>query len=208
MKPRSIALTSLLVLGLAAIASHTSRADGIAIGDPAPKADVAMKNIDGKDVTIAGLKGEKGTLVVFTCNHCPWAKAWETRIVDLGNSYRKRGIGVVAINSNDPEAYPEDGYADMQKRAKQRKIMYAYAVDATSEIARAFGATHTPEAFIFDREGKLVYHGGIDDNAKEPQRVKQRWLRDALDAVIAGKAVALAETKAMGCGIKFRNGAS
>jgi len=145
---------------------------------------------------------------VFTCNHCPWAKAWETRIVELGNTYRKKGIGVIAINSNDPDAYPEDSFAEMQTRAKQRKIAYPYVVDASSNVARAFGASHTPEAFVFDASGKLVYHGGIDDNAKEPNKVTQRWLRDALSAVSAGKPVAMAETKAFGCGIKFRKEAS
>jgi peroxiredoxin len=208
MRLRSWTLMTLIAALSVGAAARTGFADGIAIGDAAPMADEAMKNVDGKDVTIAGLKGTKGTLVVFTCNHCPWAKAWETRIVELGNTYRKKGIGVIAINSNDPDAYPEDSFAEMQTRAKQRKIAYPYVVDASSNVARAFGASHTPEAFVFDASGKLVYHGGIDDNAKEPNKVTQRWLRDALSAVSAGKPVAMAETKAFGCGIKFRKEAS
>jgi peroxiredoxin len=170
--------------------------------------DHAMKNVDGKDVTIAAVQGAKGTLVVFTCNHCPWAQAWETRIVELGNTYRKKGVGVIAINSNDPEEYPEDGYTEMQSRAKQRKIAYPYVVDATSNVARAFGASKTPEVYLFDASGKLVYHGAVDDNAKEPKKVTTRWLRDALAALAAGKPIAMAETKAFGCGIKYRKDAS
>ena len=176
----------------------------LALGAVAPMSDVKMMNVDGKSVALADLRGTKGTLVVFTCNHCPWAKAWETRIVELGNTYAKRGVGVVAVNSNDPSAYPEDAYGAMQARAKQRGMAFPYVVDATSDLARAFGASHTPEAFLFDRKGKLVYHGAIDDNAKEPEKVTARWLRDALEATVGGKAVAVRESKALGCGIKYR----
>jgi peroxiredoxin len=207
-KSRSLLLALAALPLLALPAPPRAVADGIALGDAAPMSDASMRNVDGKDVTIASVQGKKGTLVVFTCNHCPWAKAWETRIVDLGNGYKKKGVGVIAINPNDPSDYPEDTYAEMQKRAKQRKIGYPYVVDATSNVARAFGASHTPEAYLFDAGGKLVYHGGIDDNAKQPDKVEAHWLRDALDAVVAGKAVPLAETKAFGCSIKFRKESS
>jgi len=176
----------------------------LAIGSAAPKADVKMASHDGRNLSISDVKGAKGTLVVFTCNHCPFAKAWQGRIVDLANTYAKRGVGVIIVNSNDPEAYPEDAFAEMKVRAKELKMAVPYVVDATSDVARAFGASHTPEAFLFDAKGKLVYHGGIDDNAREPEKVTARWLRDALDATLAGKPVALAETKAMGCSIKMR----
>jgi peroxiredoxin len=181
-----------------------SEPQGLAIGTLAPKADVKMASADGRNVSITDMKGPKGTLVVFTCNHCPWAKAWQNRIVDLGNTYSKRGVGVIVVNPNDPEAYPEDAFAVMQERAKELKMTVPYVVDATSDVARAFGATHTPEAFLFDRKGKLVYHGGIDDNAREPEKVTARWLRDALESTVAGKPVVLAETKALGCSIKLR----
>jgi peroxiredoxin len=180
----------------------------LAIGAGVPKADIKMASADGRSVSINDVKGNKGTLVIFTCNHCPWAKAWQTRIVDLGNTYAQRGVGVMLVNSNDPEAYEEDAFPVMQERAKELKMEVPYVVDATSDLARAFGASHTPEAFLFDRKGKLVYHGGIDDNAREPEKVSARWLRDALEATVAGKAVALKETKALGCGIKLRGPAS
>jgi hypothetical protein len=176
----------------------------LAIGDTAPMADVKMRSVDGRDVSIADVAGEKGTLVLFTCNACPWVKAWEARTVQLGNTYMKRGVGVIAINPNDPAKVPDDGYAAMQQRAKSRRKAYPYVVDATSDVARAFGATRTPEAFLFGRDGKLLYHGTIDDNAKEPGKVKSRYLEDALAAAIAGREVAVKETKALGCSIKFR----
>ena len=199
---RSLALTAALTL--LAVSVLAQRAAALAPGETAPQAEVALKNVDGRDVTIASAQGPKGTLVLFTCNHCPWVKAWEERISRLGNQARKRGIGVIAINSNDPVAYPEDSFENMQKRAKQRGFAFPYAVDATSDVARAFGATHTPEAFLFDAAGKLVYHGTIDDNARAPKQVKSRYLQDAVDAVLAGKPVPLAETKSLGCSIKFR----
>lgn len=174
------------------------------LGSPAPLSDVRMKNIDGKELTLAGAAGKKGLLVVFTCNHCPWAKAWQDRIAALGNAAADSGVGVVAVNSNDPKSYPEDGFEDMQKRAKSVGFKFAYVVDGTSDVARAFGASHTPEAYLFDARGKLVYHGAVDDNAQEPAQVKSHWLKDAVTAVAAGKPVAVAESKAMGCGIKYR----
>ena len=186
------------------LAAPLVQAESLALGATAPLADTRMKNVDGKEFSIASVKGKNGTLVVFSCNACPWAKAWESRIVELGNAYSKKGVGVIVVNSNDPEVVADDGYDAMVARAKERKMAFPYVVDATSDLARAFGATRTPEAYLFDKSGKLVYHGAIDDNAKEPAKVSARYLKDALDAVLAGKDVAVAETKAMGCSIKFR----
>jgi len=163
-----------------------------------------MKNVDGKMLSIADVTGKAGTLVVFTCNHCPFAKAWEERIVELSNTYAAKGIGVMLVNANDPAMHPDDGFDEMQARAKSRGMKVPYVVDDTSGVARAFGASVTPEAFLFDKAGKLAYHGAVDDNRNEPDKVKARYLKDALDAVVAGKAPALPETKGLGCGIKFR----
>jgi peroxiredoxin len=176
----------------------------LAIGGKAPMATTKMKNVDGKMVSIADSAGKAGTLVIFTCNHCPFAKAWEERIVELGNGYAKKGVGVILINANDPAKYEEDGFAEMQTRAKSRGLQVPYVVDETSAVAREFGASVTPEAFLFDKAGKLVYHGAIDDNHKQPDKVQKRYLKDALDAVIAGKPPGVPESKSIGCGIKFR----
>lgn len=176
----------------------------LALGSPAPLRETVMKGVDGKDRSIASVAGAKGTLVVFTCNACPWAKLWQERIAAIGNDAAKSGLGVIAINSNDPSVNSEDGFAEMVQRSKKLGLKFPYVVDATSDVARAFGATRTPEAFLFDAKGTLVYHGAIDDNAKQPKSVKEPWLRQAVVAVAAGSTVATAETKALGCTIKFR----
>ena len=191
--------------GLAlALTAGSARAD-LAIGDAVPMKDVKMAGVNGKSVTLADVAGKKGTLVVFTCNHCPWAKMWQTRVTEIGNAAGKAGIGMVAINANDPAEYPEDNMDGMKQRAKQLGIKFPYVIDATSDVARAFGATRTPEAFLFDAEGKLVYHGTIDDSPKDATAVKDAWLKNAVNEVSTGKTVTTAETKAMGCSIKFRS---
>jgi hypothetical protein len=176
----------------------------LAIGQPAPLREQPMMGVSGAELSIAGAAGKKGTLVLFTCNHCPWVKMWQKRIARIGNAALERGVGVIAVNSNDPSAYAEDGYDEMKARAKQLGFRFPYVVDGTSDVARAFGATHTPEAYLFDAEGKLVYHGGVDDNARDEKAVKQPWLRQAVEAVAGGKPVPSPETKALGCSIKLR----
>lgn len=203
---RALAVSALLAT--TALAQDAAEPTALALGASAPKADHAMKGVDGKSISIAQAAGKKGTLVVFTCNACPWVKNWEARIAEIGNAAAKQGIGVIAINSNDPSLNAEDGYDEMQKRAKKLGARFPYVVDASSDVARAFGATRTPEAFLFDAKGKLVYHGTIDDNARDAKAVKERWLYDAVTAVSAGKPVAEAQTKALGCTIKFRKTAS
>jgi len=172
---------------------------------PAPAAAIKMKSaVDGKSVSIAEVRGKAGTLVIFTCDHCPFARGWERRIAELADTYSKKGIGVILINANDPAKYPEDDFAGMQARAKQLGLQVPYVVDDTSGVARALGASVTPEAFLFDKNGKLAYHGAIDDNHRDPAAVKTHYLKDALDAVLEGHPAPVAETKGIGCGIKFR----
>lgn len=185
-------------------AMPASDASGLALGAVTPQRDVQMKSVDGKDYSIASVAGKKGTLVIFTCNHCPWVKRWQGRIAAIGNAAAQQGVGVIAINSNDPEQFPEDAYAEMVSRSKQLGLRFPYVMDATSDVGRAFGATHTPEAFLFDADGKLVYHGGVDDNAQDEKAVSHAWLHDAVDAVATGKTVPAPETKALGCSIKLR----
>ena len=208
----------ILLLGLAAAALIPATAGAatdpvanaetetpFAIGQPAPMQEVRMKNVSGTELSIAEAAGSKGTLVIFTCNHCPWVKMWQSRIAAIGNSAIKRGVGVIAVNANDPAAYAEDGFAEMKARAKKLGFRFPYVVDATSDVARAFGATHTPEAYLLDAQGNLVYHGGVDDNARDEKAVQQPWLREAVEALAGGKPVPLAETKALGCSIKLRD---
>lgn len=171
----------------------------------APKTDVKMKGVDGAWHTIKGVAGEKGTLVLFSCNACPWVKKWEDRMSSIGNTYQEKGVGVIMINSNDPAKVAEDGYDEMVARAKAKAFGFPYVVDATSEVARAFGATRTPEVFLFDAKGKLVYHGAVDDSPSNPKAVDEPYLKNALNALVEGKAIPKAQTKALGCSIKFHS---
>ena len=197
-----MALGALVLLGGAIL--PVDRASALEIGDPVPATTVAMKNVDGHDMTLAEVAGDRGTLVIFSCNACPWVKAWEERIAAIGNAYRQRGIGVIAVNSNDPTVTEEDDFKEMQKHARQRGFQFPYVVDTGSELARAFGATRTPEAFLFGADGKLAYHGTIDNRPQQSESVTEYYLRDALEALLAGHDAPVKETKAVGCTIKFR----
>ena len=197
-------LTTMLLLSCLTPAANAQDNAPLALGSPVPMGDVMMKSVDGHERSIASVAGRKGTLVVFTCNTCPFARGWQDRIAQIGNAAVKRGLGVIAVNANDPEMNAGDSFTEMVARAKQLSLKFPYVVDATSDLARAFGASATPEAFLFDAKGLLVYHGTVDDNMRDPKAVKDPWLREAVDAVAAGHTVATAETKAIGCSIKFR----
>jgi peroxiredoxin len=169
--------------------------------------DFALKNIDGKMVSLADYKKAKGFIVVFTCNHCPFSQAYEQRIIDIHKQYEAKGYPVVAINPNDKLRSPEDSYENMVKRAKDKKYPFAYLYDETQEIAKSYGATRTPHVFVLQKTttgNKVVYIGAIDDNSEEPKEVTQKYLANAVDALIAGKTVSLQTTKAIGCTIKWK----
>jgi len=194
-----IAAVFILALVLAAPVS------ALDLGDKAPKTDVEMKNANGDKVSIADIQGDNGTLVIFTCNSCPWAKAWEDRIVEIGNEFQQKGVGVIAINSNDPSVNSEDSFDVMKQRVSSKGYNFPYVVDPGSQLARAFNASKTPEAFLFDESGQLVYHGTVDDDAYNPNQVEERYLREALQAVSNDNKVAKQKTKAIGCSIKFQD---
>lgn len=170
---------------------------------PEGAADMPLKNIDGKTVTLAGAKGAKGSLIFFTCNHCPYVKAWQDRMVRLGNQAIEQGYGVIAVNPNDPAIVPGDSLDAMKELATSKGYKFPYASDEAGRLAKLFGASRTPEVFLIDASGKVAYHGAIDDNSESAEGVKERWLRDALEAVAAGKELAVKDTKAIGCSIKF-----
>ena len=177
----------------------------VTLGQAAPMVNVSMMGTDGAEHSIQSAAEKKGVMVVFTCNHCPWVQAWEERTVAAGNLALTKDIGVIAVNPNDPEAYAEDDMAHMKERAKKAGMQYPYVADDGSRLAKAFGADKAPEVFIFDGDMKLVYHGTIDDNAKKPEQVSKTYLADAIEAVAAGKKPDPAQTKALGCGIKFQS---
>ncbi len=178
---------------------------GYAVGDAA--IDFKLKNIDEKFVSLADYKDAKGYIVVFTCNHCPFAQAYEQRIINLHKKYASRGFPVVAINPNDKDRSPEDSYAKMQERAKDKKYPFAYLYDETQEIAKAYGATRTPHIYLLQRKNNVntvVYIGAIDDNSEDAKAVTKTYLADAIDALLVDKPIELASTKAIGCTIKWK----
>ena len=195
----------LMLVAVGCAAKSEKESGGLKLGDVMPKRDVEMKNVDEQMLTLGDIAGEKGTLVIFSCKHCPFVQAWQDRMVKIGNDAAGKGIGVVFINSNDPAEYPTDDLENMQQQAKEAGYEFPYVVDATSDVARAFGAGRTPEVFLFDADMKLVYHGAVDDNTYKPEEVKKHYLRDAVDALLAGKEIPLQETKSVGCSIKFRD---
>jgi len=197
--------TRIKILGIFLLAGiFAIPASAIELGDTMPGTNTVMQNVDGRKLTLGELQGEKGTLVIFACNHCPFVQAWQDRMAAIGNSSRTRGIGVAAINANDPKKYPTDDLDHMKQQAKEAGFEFPYLVDATSDVARAFGAKRTPEVFLFDAKDKLVYHGAIDDNAYKPDQVEKTYLKDAIDALLAGKTIPQKETRSVGCSIKFR----
>lgn len=203
-------LYSTLAVALALAMGFKAEADKgepLALGAEAPVTDLQMKGTDGEMYTLADVRGEKGTLIIFSCNSCPWAVKWERRVAGIGNAYRNKGFGVIVINSNDPARVSEDGFDEMVARAESLAYEFPYVADPTSRVARAFGARRTPEVFLFNADGRLVYHGAIDDNASDANAVEAAYLKDALDALLAGKAISIPETKALGCSIKFNRDA-
>jgi peroxiredoxin len=176
---------------------------GLELGASMVDADIKMKNVDGGLVSLNDVKGEKGSLVIFTCNHCPFVIGWQDEMVKIGNTYVKKGIGVIFINSNDP-AVKGDTLAGMQELAKKEGYQFPYVVDSTSGIAKNFGAKKTPDVFLFDAEGRLVYQGAVGEGGREPKTGGQPYLRNALEALLGGKPIGTPQTKAIGCSIKFR----
>lgn len=199
----SISKIGMLVVFAVAIA-FAGQALALDIGDSIVELNTEMQSIEDETVTIAGVKGEKGTLVIFSCVHCPAVRDYNERLAAVGNEYQKKDIGVIYINSNNPEQYPVDGIDGMRAQAQQYGYEFPYVIDSTSNVARAFGATRTPEAFLFDADGKLIYTGTLDDNRRNADAVERDYLRNALDALLAGEEIAHQKTRAVGCTIKFR----
>jgi peroxiredoxin len=170
--------------------------------------DFKLKNTDGTTFALSNYKDKKGVIVVFTCNHCPFAKAYEDRIIDLDKKFAASGFPVVAINPSDASSYDEDSFDKMAARAKEKAYTFPYLSDDTQATAKAFGAARTPHLFILKNEGgKFVvqYIGTIDDNAQDPASVTKRYVEDAIGNMLAGKPVVTTQTKAVGCSIKWKD---
>ena len=176
-------------------------ADELAIGTDAP----AFSLVDARsNQTVTFEPGSSPSVIVFTCNSCPYAKAFESRIVELGRQYQDRGVAFYAVNPNDDAKYPAETSAEMQKRAEDRDYPFPYLKDGDSSVARKWGARVTPHVFLVDGSGAVVYRGYVDDSAK-PEERNDQGLKNALDAVLAGRPVANDSTKAFGCTIKWKS---
>jgi len=163
-----------------------------------------LPGVDGTNHALSEYSGKAAVAVIFSCNHCPYVRAWEDRMVQIQADYAPRDVQLVAINANDASKYPEDSFSKMKERAREKHFNFPYLRDESQEVARAYGAERTPEVFLFDKAHTLRYHGVIDDNYDDPAAVKAKYFRDALDAVLTGTQPATTETKPVGCTIKWK----
>lgn len=165
----------------------------------------SLKNVDGTIVSLSDYSDQKGVILVFTCNPCPFAKAYEQRIIQLHEKYANEGFPVVAINPNDPVQSPEDTFEQMQVRAEEKGYPFPYLKDETQDIYKSYGATRTPHIFLLENKNgkfKVAYIGAIDDNAMDASSVGQQYVEQAIRSIISGQEPNPAETKAIGCTIK------
>ena len=194
-------LITIICLTLITISSAFSQ--GYKPGDRA--AGFKLKNTEGKLVSLSDYPDAKGFTIVFTCNHCPYAKAYQDRIIAIDKKYKSKGYPVIAVNSNDPDVNPEDSYENMIVRAKEKGFTFPYLQDETGEICRKYGATRTPQVYLLEKKGGdliVQYTGAIDDNTQDASKVTAPYLANAIDALLAGGMPEPAFTKAIGCGIK------
>jgi peroxiredoxin len=177
-------------------------ANGYSPGDTAN--DFKLKGIDGKMHSMSDYPKAKGFIVVFTCNHCPFAVMYEDRINDLAKTYGPKGYQVMAINPNDPSVKPDDSYEKMIVRGKEKGFVFPYLIDEGQKVYPQFGATKTPHVFLLDSKRVVKYIGAIDDNAEEGSSVTQKYLENAIAAVEKGQTPNPSTTKAIGCSIKSK----
>lgn len=189
----------------AGLMAFTSFFEGLPIGAPMPKPDVKLKDISGKEISLKSAMMENGLLVMFSCNTCPYVKRNQEATKEACSYALDKKIGVVLLNSNEAQRTEGDSYEDMKQYASQQNYKWFYAVDQDNVLADAFGADRTPECYLFSKEGKLVYHGAINDNPGSPSDAKRQHLKQAIDETVAGKDVAVKETRSVGCGIKRKS---
>jgi peroxiredoxin len=163
-----------------------------------------LPGVDDRRHALADYADKEAIAVVFTCNHCPYARAWEDRLIDIQADYADRGVQLVAISANDAKKYPADSFPRMKERSEEKGFNFPYLYDESQQVARAYGAERTPEIFLFDKGGTLRYHGTVDDDYDDPAAVRNHYFRDALEAVLEGRHRLTAETVPVGCTIKWK----
>ena len=180
------------------MSQHTTT---LPLGAEAPSFE--LPTTAGEVVSLERLTDREAIVIEFHSNVCPYVHAWEPRLSAIATDFAERGVAVVAINANDTTASPRDSFSAMVERVAKKGLTFVYAKDETQEVARAFGAEKTPEVMLFDRDRRLVYRGAVDDSSEE-EDVQVNYLRDAIEAILAGRSPETAETPAVGCGIKWR----
>jgi peroxiredoxin len=170
------------------------------IGDIVPHFNLPA--VDGREYSLD--TSGKGAVVIFSCNHCPYVQAYEERIKQIQEEFGPRGINVFAISSNDEVKYPEDSFESMKQRAREKNFNFPYLHDEDQEVARSYGATHTPEIFLIDDKKRLMFHGKIDDNWQDASKVKNNYLKEAIQELLEGKNISVPETFTIGCTIKWK----
>ena len=174
----------------------------ISVGSTAP--DFKLKGVDGEEYSLDSFADKKAVAVIISCNHCPYVLAWEDRMIAIQRDYEARGVALIAINPNDDVAYPADSFDNMVRRSEEKGFNFPYVRDETQETARAYGASRTPEVFLLDADRTVHYHGAIDDNYDDPNAVQQHYLRDAIEALLAGKEPEVSTTPPVGCTVKWK----
>lgn len=199
-------MKSLLLIASFLLASGLYAGEGYKVGDKA--ASFKLKNTDGKMVSLSDFSDAKGFVVVFTCNHCPYAKAYQDRLIEIDKQYKKKGYPVIAVNPNDPEVEPGDSYEAMVTRAHEKGYTFPYLFDEKQEVNKNYGATKTPHVFLLQKNNKseliVKYIGAIDDNYQDASAVKTSYLKDALESLLNGNDPQPNFTKAIGCSVKVK----
>lgn len=192
-----------LALVLGVISAFTLNPGGYQVGDVAT--DFSLKNVNDKMVSLKDFKDAKGFVVIFTCNHCPFAKAYEDRIIAIDKKYKSLGYPVIAINPNNPDVQKDDSFDLMKKRAKEKGFTFPYLFDDGQKIYPQYGATKTPHVYLLQKTSKgniVKYIGAIDDNYSDESAVKTKYLENAINSLLKDEEIVVKTTKAIGCSIK------
>lgn len=195
-------LVTTLVLPVVALLAFSVINDPLPIGAPLPKAENKLKDISGKELTLKSAAKENGLLVMFSCNTCPVVINNQSRTNEICKYAQEKNVGVVLLNSNEGNRNSSESLQAMKSYAEGQAFQWYYAEDKNNELADAFGATRTPECFLFDKAGKLVYHGAIDDNPNDADGVNRKHLKEAINEVTTGKEVSVKQSRSVGCAIK------
>lgn len=196
---------TLPLLALALIAFVSFRISGntpLAIGSPLPSSSIKVHDIQDRIVTLKEVSKQNGLLVMFSCNTCPYVIRNQERTREICKFAIQNNIGVILLNSNEAQRSDEEGFAAMQIYGKSQQYAWYYAVDKDNILANSFGATRTPECFLFNKGLSLAYHGAIDNNPTDAQNVKREHLKEAIKELVSGKMITVKETRSVGCGIK------